>query len=97
MHGKRINQVRLNADQARNQTDAEEERAQHGNSPLNMILRCPAVDEKTNGHEDTEEDQRRQAEFWLGFAIVGGCEAFENAVGSGANMRPTNIPIPLAM
>lgn len=90
MHGESINQIRLNADQTRNQANAEEKRAQHGDSPLNMVLSSPAVDEKTNGHEDTKENERRQTVFWFALAIVGGSEAFENAIGRGASQYKTN-------
>ena len=90
MQGKCINQIRLNADQTGNQANAEEKRAQHGDSPLNMILGSPAIDEEANGHKDTEEDERRQTVFWLRHAIVGGSEAFEDAIGSGASQYKAN-------
>jgi len=68
----------------------KKERAKHGNTPLHMVLCCPSINEKTDRHGDTKENERRQTKLGLHLAIVACGEELENAIRTGASQYETD-------
>lgn len=84
MNGECIDEICLNAHEQPYHTNSDKECAEEGQSPLDVLVGTPSVDEKTCRNERSGDDERWKSVLRLHFAAILGCKTQRQLVGNGA-------------